>query len=160
MMTCRWKLCLEDYLSWLSLVIEDQTILKIGHLSLNIARCLDSLSNSNLLLSLPFKSIHLIRRFFGINIHIPILVSTSLVAQQYRICLGCRRQRRHGFKKIPRRRAWQPTPVFLPGESMDRRAWWARVHRISKSRTWLKRLSMHTRAYPQCLSHSRCLACS
>jgi len=28
---------------------------------------------------------------------------------------------RHGFnpwvRKIPRRRAWQPTPVFLPGES-------------------------------------------
>ena len=29
--------------------------------------------------------------------------------------------KRHGFnlwvRKIPRRRAWQPTPVFLPGES-------------------------------------------
>ena len=33
----------------------------------------------------------------------------------------CRRQRRPGFhpwvRKIPWRRAWQPTPVFLPGES-------------------------------------------
>ena len=33
----------------------------------------------------------------------------------------CRRHRRHGFDpwvgKIPWRRAWQPTPVFLPGES-------------------------------------------
>ena len=33
----------------------------------------------------------------------------------------CRRCRRHGFnpwfRKIPQRRAWQPTPVFLPGES-------------------------------------------
>ena len=25
--------------------------------------------------------------------------------------------------KIPWRRAWQPTPAFLPGESMDRGAW-------------------------------------
>ena len=33
----------------------------------------------------------------------------------------CRRHKRHGFDpwvgKIPWRRAWQPTPVFLPGES-------------------------------------------
>ena len=33
----------------------------------------------------------------------------------------CRRQKRPGFKarvgKIPWRRAWQPTPVLLPGES-------------------------------------------
>ena len=32
----------------------------------------------------------------------------------------CRRHKRHGFdprvRKIPWRRAWQPTPVFLPGE--------------------------------------------
>ena len=45
----------------------------------------------------------------------------SLVAQQSRICLQCRRCRRCGFnpwvRKIPWRRAWQPTPVFLPGES-------------------------------------------
>ena len=39
---------------------------------------------------------------------------------------------RRGFNrwvgKIPWRRAWQPTPVFLPGESHDRGAWWAIVH--------------------------------
>ena len=33
------------------------------------------------------------------------------------------------------RRAWQPTPVFLPGEPMDRGAWWATVHRVVKSWT-------------------------
>ena len=36
-------------------------------------------------------------------------------------CLRCRRCRRHGFDpwvgKTAWRRAWQPTPVFLPGES-------------------------------------------
>ena len=39
------------------------------------------------------------------------------------------------IRKIPWRRAWQPTPVFLPGESMDRGAWWATVHRLQESDT-------------------------
>ena len=38
-------------------------------------------------------------------------------------------------KKIPWRRACQPTPVFLPGESHGQGAWWATVHRVAKSRT-------------------------
>ena len=39
------------------------------------------------------------------------------------------------------RRKWQPTPVFLPGESQDRGAWWAAVYGVAQSRTRLKRLS-------------------
>ena len=38
------------------------------------------------------------------------------------------------------RRKWQPTPVFLPGESRDRGAWWAAVYGVAQSRTRLKRL--------------------
>ena len=38
----------------------------------------------------------------------------------------CRRRKRHGFepqgRKILWRRAWQPTPVFLPGESHGQRS--------------------------------------
>ena len=38
----------------------------------------------------------------------------------------CRRRKRHEFnpwvRKIPWRRAWQPTPVFLPGESHGQRS--------------------------------------
>ena len=38
----------------------------------------------------------------------------------------CRRQKRRGFspwvRKIPWRTAWQPTPVFLPGESHGQRS--------------------------------------
>ena len=38
----------------------------------------------------------------------------------------CRRHKRHGFdpwiRKIPWRKAWQPTPVFLPGESQGQRS--------------------------------------
>ena len=39
------------------------------------------------------------------------------------------------------RRKWQPTPVFLPGESRDRGAWWAAVYGVTQSRTRLKWLS-------------------
>ena len=40
----------------------------------------------------------------------------------------------------PQEEGMATTPVFLPGESMDRGAWWAMVHRVPKSRTRLKRL--------------------
>ena len=60
----------------------------------------------------------------------------------------CRRQKIHGFipwvAKTPWRRAWQPTPVFLPGENpMDREAWQGIVYKIVKSWTWLKWLNIH-----------------
>ena len=54
----------------------------------------------------------------------------------------CRRCKRHGFhpwiRKIPWRRVWQPTPIFLPGESHEQRSL------AGYSQTWLKQLSMHT----------------
>ena len=62
----------------------------------------------------------------------------------------CRRHKRCGFnswvRKIPLRRAWQPTPVFLPGESHEQRSL-ASVHGVAKSQTWLNWLSMHTCMY-------------
>ena len=39
--------------------------------------------------------------------------------------------------KIPWRRKWQPTPVFLPGESHGQRIWWATVHGVIQSQTRL-----------------------
>ena len=46
-----------------------------------------------------------------------------------------RRHKRCGFnpwvRKIPWRRAWHPTPVFLPGESVARGAWWATVYKVT-----------------------------
>ena len=39
------------------------------------------------------------------------------------------------------RRKWQPTPVFLPGESQDGGAWWATVCGVAQSWIRLKRLS-------------------
>ena len=39
------------------------------------------------------------------------------------------------------RRKWRPTPVFLPGESQGRGAWWAAVYGVAQSWTRLKWLS-------------------
>ena len=38
-------------------------------------------------------------------------------------------------------RKWQPTPVFLPGESQGRGAWWAAIYGVTHSRMRLNRLS-------------------
>ena len=47
------------------------------------------------------------------------------------------------------RRKWQPTLVFLPGESQGWEAWWAAIYGVAQSLTRLKRLSssssMHVR---------------
>ena len=45
------------------------------------------------------------------------------------------------------RRKWQPTSVFLPGESQGRGAWWAAVYGVAQSRTQLKRLSSSRQYY-------------
>ena len=39
------------------------------------------------------------------------------------------------------RREWQPTPVFLPGEFIDWRAWRATVHEVAKS--WTRQSDYH-----------------
>lgn len=51
-----------------------------------------------------------------------------------------------GWIRVERslRMAWQSAPVLMPGgESKVRGAWWARGHRFTKSRTWLKQLTTH-----------------
>ena len=40
-----------------------------------------------------------------------------------------------GLGRFPRRRKWQPTPVFLPGKSHGQRTWWAMVHGVTESWT-------------------------
>ena len=41
-------------------------------------------------------------------------------------------------RKIPWRRAWQPTCYSCLKSPMDRGAWWATVHRVTKSQTQLQ----------------------
>ena len=62
---------------------------------------------------------------------------------------------RHGFdpwvKKIPWSRKWQPTPVFLPGNSMDSGGWQAHgVHRVAKVSDTTEQLNNHLRLYGGC----------
>ena len=40
-----------------------------------------------------------------------------------------------GSGRCPRDGQWQPTPVFLPGESHGRRSLWATVHAVTKGQT-------------------------
>ena len=50
----------------------------------------------------------------------------------------CRRLRFNPWvRKIPWGRKWQPTPVFLQENSMDRGAWWATVLGVTKNQTQL-----------------------
>ena len=58
-------------------------------------------------------------------------------------CRGLKRQEFDPWVKlIPWRRARQPAPVFLLGESHGQRSWGGlQVHGVAKSPTWLKQLS-------------------
>ena len=53
--------------------------------------------------------------------------------------MRCRRWSRFDpwVKKIPWRRKWQLTPVFLPGKSHGQRSLAGSVHGVTKSQTWL-----------------------
>ena len=48
-----------------------------------------------------------------------------------------------GSGRSPEEWKWQPTPVFLPEESMDRGTWQATVHKITRSRTRLSNHHLH-----------------
>ena len=47
-----------------------------------------------------------------------------------------------GSGRFPWRRKWQPTPVFLPGESHGRRSLVGYIHGVAKSRTQLSNLAL------------------
>ena len=55
------------------------------------------------------------------------------------------------FTFMPWRRKWPPTPVFLPGESQGRGAWWAAVYGVAQSRTRLKWLSSSSSSSSVCM---------
>ena len=61
----------------------------------------------------------------------------------------CSRHRRFGLdpwvRKIPWRRNWQPTPVFLPGNPIDSGAWLAPVIGVAKSQTGLIDGTQHSK---------------
>ena len=94
-----------------------------------------------------FFEITILKRYLHPHVHAGLPGGTS---GREPTC-QCRQHKRRGFNpwlgKIPWRRAWQPTPVFLPGESMDRGAWQATVHWVTKNWTRLKQQSTHAVSY-------------
>ena len=60
--------------------------------------------------------------------------------------------RRHSFfhlqvGKIPQKKKWQPTPVFLPGKSHGQRSLWAIVHGVAKESDMTWRLNNNKKMY-------------
>ena len=74
-----------------------------------------------------------------------VMPFASLVAQRIKHFLHCRRP---GFDpcvgKIPWRRKWQSTPVFLPGESHGQRSLAGRSPQGHKESDTTERLHTHT----------------
>ena len=66
----------------------------------------------------------------------------------------CRRHKRRGFdpwvKKIPYRRTWQPTPVFLPGKFHGQRSLAGYSPWVGKESDTTEGLSMHTQELNGC----------
>ena len=94
-----------------------------------------------LLLTTFSDSLHcLLNSFFTITFGLPWWL------RWFRICLQCGRP---GFNprvgKIPWRRAWQPTPVFLPGESpLIDGACRATAYKFAKELDTTEQLGTHT----------------
>jgi len=85
----------------------------------------------------------------GLNWTYPQLA--SLVAQRGSICLQCGRPRFDPWiRKIPWRRKWQPTPVFLPEESHGQRSLVGCSPQVSKESDVTERLhSLHSYTHSQ-----------
>ena len=63
-------------------------------------------------------------------------------------CLQCRRPRfDHWIGKMPWRRPWQPTPVFLPGESHGQRS--LAGHSLQGRKEWTQVSNQHFLSYLQ-----------
>ena len=73
------------------------------------------------------------------------LVAQMVVKTNKKICLQCERPRFDPWVgKIPWRREWLPTWIFLPGEFHGQRSLAGYVHGVSKSQTWLSyRVCIH-----------------
>ena len=61
-----------------------------------------------------------------------------------------------GLGRSPGRGQDNPLHYSCLENPMDRGVWWATVHSVSKSQTWLKRLSMHTCSVTEVHSELMC----
>ena len=102
-----------------------------------LKKCLAS--SPSILFSLSFS--HLVDPFTVLN----WWVSNKVSAYQ------CRRHKRCKFdlwvRKIPWSKKWQPTPVFLPGESHGQRSPGVIVHKVAQSQIQLSPHLYHSSTY-------------
>ena len=86
-----------------------------------------------------------------------ICLSISLCGYKEPAC-QCRRHKRPWYDpwvgKIPWRRAWHPTPVFLPGESHGQRSLVGFRPWVAKSWAWLRPLSTYTYTHTHTHAHT------
>ena len=73
----------------------------------------------------------------------------------------CRRHKRHVFNTWVRKNPLEEgtathSSILCLENPMDKGAWWATVHGVAQSWTWLKQLSTHTR----CSEHECIIICS
>ena len=66
------------------------------------------------------------------------ILGTSLVAQVVRNLPAMQETQVWSLEKIPWRRQWLPLQYSCLENPMDREAWWATVHGVAQSWTWLK----------------------
>ena len=96
-----------------------------------------------------------LKKFASFNFNLLLYESKTLARwlEQWRIRLQCRRHRRCRFDpwvgKIPWRRKWQPTLVFLPGKSRGLQSMG-----LQKSRIWLNDSTKTLNVIEICLIHS------
>ena len=100
------------------------------------------------------KSLHIMKT--TANIYCVIIVYwASLVVQQLSICYeGDAGDARliPGSERSPGGGYGNPLQYYCLENSMDRGAWWATIHGVTKSQTWLQWLSTHTRTL--CFMHT------
>ena len=70
---------------------------------------------------------------YGVYLMVSTISNQPFLVAQQRIPLKCRRlPAMQEIGKIPRRRKWQPTPVFLPNKSHGQKSWRTTVHVITR----------------------------
>ncbi|XP_065766460.1 protein yippee-like 2 isoform X1 [Muntiacus reevesi] len=98
-------------------------------------------------------SLEVFRQKFGEN-------RASQVAQWLSLPVNARRQEETQagldpwVRKVPWRRKWQPTPVFLLGNPMDRGAWRDTVHGVAESLTQLSTLQSLVETWTRAMRQS------
>ena len=104
-------------------------------------------ANNNALLQLLFSPTSLVTKQHSYLLVLLDGLPNSLLPSSKEPACHCRRQKKHGFdpwsRKMPWGRAWQPTPVFLPGVSHGQRSLVAFRPQSHKEQAKLRWLTMH-----------------